>query len=81
MTDYSHILFNKSPLQLRLLGGRGGKAFGRNQRLRRALLPPPPPASAPRPALPRQTTAEAVAALDARFPWLRGAERRPTRPA
>jgi hypothetical protein len=43
MTDYSHILFNKSPRQLRLLGARGGKAFGRNERLRRALLPTPPP--------------------------------------
>jgi hypothetical protein len=80
MTDYSHILFNKTPLQLRLLGARGGKTFGRNQRLRRALLPPPP-ATAALPALPRHTTAEAIAALDARFPWLRGAERRPTRPA
>jgi len=68
MTDYSHILFNKSPRQLRLLSARGGKAFGRNQRARRALLPPPTPASASLPALPRQTTAEAVAALDARFP-------------
>jgi hypothetical protein len=79
MTDYSHILFHKTPLQLRLLGARGGKAFGRNERLRRALLPPP--ASASLPAVPRHTTAEAVAELDARFPWLRGAERRPTRPA
>jgi hypothetical protein len=81
MTDYSHILFNKTPLQLRLLGARGGKAFGRNQRLRRALLPPPTPATVSLPALPRQTTAEATVALYARFPWLRGAERRPTRPA
>jgi hypothetical protein len=46
MTDYSHILLNKSPLQLRLLGARGGKAFGRNQRLRRAPLPTPPPSTA-----------------------------------
>jgi hypothetical protein len=76
MADYSHILFNKSPLQVRLLGARGGKAFGRNERLRRALLPPPTPASVSLPAVPRHTTAEAVAALDARFPWLRGAEKR-----
>ena len=81
MTDYSHILFNKSPLQLRLLGALGGKAFGRNARLRRALLPPPAPASASLPALPRHTVAEAIAALDARFPWLRGAEKRSKRPA
>jgi hypothetical protein len=76
MADYSHILFNKSPLQLRLLGARGGKAFGRNQRLRRALLPTPPPATPSLPAVPRHTVADAVAALDARFPWLRGAEKR-----
>ena len=77
MTDYSHILFHKTPLQLRLLGARGGKAFGRNERLRRALLPPP--ASASLPAVPRHTTAEAVAELDARFPWLRRAEKRHSR--
>ena len=78
MTDYSHILFNKSPLQLRLLGARGGKAFGRNQRLRRALLPTPP-ATVSLPAVLLRTTAEDIAVLDARFPWLRGAERRVTR--
>jgi hypothetical protein len=75
MTDDSHILFNKTPLELRLLGARGGKAFGRNQRLRRALLPPTP-ATVSLPAVPLHTTAEAVAALDARFPWLRDAEKR-----
>ena len=75
MPDYSHILFNKSPLQLRLMGARGGKAFGRNQRARRALLPAPA-ATIPPPLPPRQTTAEDIAVLDARFPWLRGAEKR-----
>ena len=76
MADYSHILFNKAPSQLRLLGARGGKAYGRNQRARRALialLPVPPIAAPPSPA-PRQTTAEAIAVLDAQFPWLRRAE-------
>ena len=78
MTDYSYILFNKCPLQLRLLGARGGRAYGRNLRARRALLPTPPPAVLPRAAqaAPRQTAADAVALLDSRFPWLRGAERR-----
>jgi hypothetical protein len=71
MADYSHILFHKSPSQLRLLGARGGKAYGRNQRLRRVLLPTPPE-PAPRHAPPRQTTAEAIALLDAQFPWLAG---------
>jgi hypothetical protein len=63
MADYSHILFNKSPLQLRRIGARGGKAFGRNQRLRRALLPAPPPATVSLPAVPRPTTAESVPSI------------------
>ncbi len=67
MADYSHIFFNKSPLQLRLVGARGGKAHGRNQRARRALiaLMPTPPQAAPLCAAIRQTTAEAVALLEA----------------
>ena len=79
MTNYPYILFNKSPRQLRLIGARGGRTFGRNQRARRAriaVMPVPPPAS-PLRAAPRQTTtAEAVALLDAQFPWLRCAENR-----
>jgi hypothetical protein len=75
MPDHSYILFNKSPLQLRSLGARGGRAYGRNLRARRALLPTPPAALAPCDA-PRQTTAQAIALLDSRFPWLRCAEKR-----
>jgi hypothetical protein len=75
MADYSHILFNKTPSQLRLIGARGGRAYGRNQRARRALLPPSP--AVPRlPVATGESTAQAVAVLDARFPWLRCAERR-----
>ena len=74
MADYSHILFHKTPSQLRLLGARGGRAYGRNQRVRRALLPPC--LAAPLPVAPGESTAQAVAALDARFPWLRRAEKR-----
>ena len=70
----SHILFNKSPEQMRHLGARGGRAYGRNQRARRALLATPPEAVPP-PAVPRPTAAEAIHDLDAQFPWLRGAER------
>ena len=76
MTNYPHILFNKSPEQLRLLGARGGRAYGRNQRDRRAQMPSPPPATVPPRAAPRETAAQASALLDAQFPWLRGAERR-----
>ena len=32
MADSSYILFNKSPLQLRNLGARGNRAYGRNLR-------------------------------------------------
>ena len=73
MADYSHILFNKSPSQLRQVGARGGKAYGRKQRARRALIalmPKPSQTRLLRP--PRQTTADAIAMLDAQFPWLSG---------
>ena len=73
MTNYPYILFNKSPEQLRRLGARGGKAHGRNQRARRALRATPQPL--PSSAAPEETAAEAMALLDAQFPWLRGAER------
>src|ERR1700726_4712913 len=63
----SKLRFNKSPLQLHLIGARGGRAFGRNQRLRRALLPTTPPDAVPRRAALLQTTAEAIALLDAQF--------------
>ena len=78
MADYSHILFNKSPMQLRLLGARGGRAFGRNQRARRALSPPPPEVLPLAPVV-RETTPEAIAVLDSQFPWLRRAEKRHSR--
>jgi len=75
---YPHILFNKSPLELRRIGALGGKAHGRNQRARRALMRMPP-AATPLRSTPQQTTAEAVAELGARFPWLCGAEKRRSR--
>jgi hypothetical protein len=74
MTNDPYILFNKTPDQLRRIGARGGKAHGRNQRGRRAVLghrqtvePTPPP---------RETAGEAITRLDEQFPWLRGAEKR-----
>ena len=78
MTEYPYILFNKSPEQLRQLGACGGRANARNQRARRALIATLPEAVPP-PALPQQTTAEAIHLLDAQFPWLRGAERKRSR--
>jgi hypothetical protein len=74
MTDHFYT-FNTSPEQLRRLGARGGRAYGRNQRARRGLLATPPRTVPPR-AAPPASTAESIAVLDARFPWLRGAEKR-----
>jgi hypothetical protein len=76
MNSNSYILFNKSREQVRLLGARGGRTFARNQRVRRrALVATPQP---PMPSLPaiRIPMAESIAMLDARFPWLRGVEKR-----
>ena len=67
MTNSPYVLFNKTPEQLRRLGARGGKAYGRNQRARRALLPLSP---APLSASCRETTAQAIALLETQFPWL-----------
>jgi hypothetical protein len=76
--NYPYALFNKSPLQLRQIGALGGKAYARNQRARRALTPTLP-AATPLRSAPRQSTAEAISALDIQFPWLRCAEKRRSR--
>jgi hypothetical protein len=75
MPDYSHIFFNKTPLQLRLIGARGGKNL-RPQPARPPCLLQPSPAVPLLPVATEESTAHAVAALDARFPWLRRAEKR-----
>ena len=75
MADPSYILFNKSLEQARRLGARGGRAHACNQRIRRARMPAPLP-TIPLRLAPRETTAQAIAVLDAQFPWLRGAEKR-----
>ena len=35
MTHHPYLLFNQSPEELRRIGARGGRAYGRNQRARR----------------------------------------------
>lgn len=78
MTNFPYLLFNQSPEQLRRIGARGGKARARNRRTRlqaQTQAQPHPGAVLP----PRaQTAAQAVALLDAQFPWLCGAEKRST---
>ena len=78
MTDFSYLLFHQTPEQLRRIGARGGKARARNRRLRLAhhAAPSPHPTHPP---VPVQTAAQAIAALDAQFPWLCGAEKRTVR--
>ena len=79
MADHSYILFNQTPVQLRLVGARGGRAHGRNQRARRALMRAQPSLraqpSVPQRAAPRESTAQAMAALDTKFPWLCDAQK------
>jgi hypothetical protein len=78
MTNYPYILFNQSPEQLRQIGARGGRAYGRSQRARRHAAEKTAATAvlAPAPSMERETVAEAIAALDAQFPWLRGVEKR-----
>ena len=76
------ILFNKTLPQCRLLGARGGRAYGRNLRLRRLeakSLPLPPPVA---PLLSRtpQSVHEASVQLDRQFLWLAQAFDRRRRP-
>jgi hypothetical protein len=72
MTNYPYILFNQSPEDLRRIGARGGRTYGRNRRALRSQGHRPLEA-VERPVPPLETTAEAIAALDAQFFWLRGA--------
>src|ERR1017187_2578566 len=58
-------LFNQSPLQLRLIGAHGGRAFGRNQRRARRTPLPTPPAAVPPRVLLRETTAESLTSVAA----------------
>jgi len=74
MTDHFYS-FDASPERQRRVGARGGRAFGRNQRARRALLVTRREV-VPLPTVLPATAAESIALLDARFPWLREAEKR-----
>ena len=74
MTHSPYLLFHQTPAQLRRVAARGGRASARNrrQKMRAASAPPP---SAVAPTEPHaETVAQAIAALDAQFPWLRGAQ-------
>ena len=70
--------FIAAPGQARRAGARGGKATARNRRERldgaAAEVPEPETEAAPHDHF--ETTAAAIALLDAQYPWLRGAEKR-----
>ena len=71
MTEYPILLFNQTPESLRRIGARGGRTRARNWRARqRAAVVAPAPSPT---RLPRETTAQAIAVLEAKFPWLRPA--------
>src|SRR6202040_3718421 len=80
MTDFSYLFFNQSPEQLRRIGARGGKAQARNRRARLLTQHEAQPCGAVLHPLPEhplpQTATQAIAALDAQFPWLCDAEKR-----
>jgi len=63
------ILFNKTLQQCRLLGARGGRAYGRNQRLRKLQTLPTPRMSPVHLRVP-QSVHQASLLLDRKFPWL-----------
>jgi hypothetical protein len=65
-------VFNQTGAQNRRNGARGGRAFARNQHLRKKLAASSPP-PAERPAPPPETAHKANFLLDRQFPWLAGA--------
>jgi hypothetical protein len=70
--------FSQTPEQLRRLGARGGKTTARHWRERRSEIAAEaaPAASEFRAPSLWETTAEAIARLDAEYPGLRAAEQR-----
>jgi hypothetical protein len=74
MNDF--LLFNQSIESLRRVGRLGGKATARNRRARQKAMCSVPAHSLPPITAPMETAAEAIATLDAKFPWLQDAQRR-----
>jgi len=74
--DHDRPYFNQSIAACRRAGGIGGRRCARNRRLRQASQPH---ATRENVEVRLETAAQAIALLDAQFPWLRGAERRTSR--
>jgi hypothetical protein len=71
-----YALFRQTPQQLRRAGARGGKATARNRRARLSTAGPSRGETVASRTIHGETTAAAIAALDVKFPWLRGVETR-----
>ena len=74
MSHNCYYCFSQSPERRRQVGARGGRACAPNRHARLQTMPPSTPAATT--SLPEETTAQAIAALEAQFPWLCGAEKR-----
>jgi len=74
--DHDRAYFNMTIAACRRAGGIGGRRSARNRRLRQTNQPH---AIQENVEARLETAAEAIALLDAQFPWLRGAERRTSR--
>lgn len=77
MSHEVYYQFPHTDEQARRAGARGGKTTARHrrQRLEGHAAEVAPPQAWPV-HFPRETTAAAMARLDAQYPWLRGAEQR-----
>ncbi len=65
------LLFHQTAEQLRRVAARGGRASGRSRRARLRATAHPGPRPLPQPQPHVETTAAAIGALEAQFPWLR----------
>jgi hypothetical protein len=72
------LLFHQTAEQLRRVAARGGRTTARNRRARLRTTAPPRLPALPPPPHP-ETTAAAIAALEAQFPWLSQMGLRPTK--
>jgi len=72
----SYAVYRQTPQQLRRAGARGGRATARNRRIRLSAPGPSPEETEGAPTSHGETTAAAIAILDAKFPWLRAVEKR-----
>jgi len=78
MSQEVYYQFPQTDAQARRAGARGGKAAARNrrERLDGVAAEVPGAEAGAVPPFPLESTAAAIAQLDAQHPWLRGAEKR-----